>query len=397
MNKRIVAGITAVVLTLMSVIFTVGAAGTDNFGDFAWLQDTGDVDNDFPYKETWPYGNEYEPTPDTGEEIVVASQTLDAQNKDSQGIKYTLNETNNTAVVGDSSANACNSGYSGAASGVVAIPSKVVKNGVEYTVTEIGYYAFRQCTELVSITISSTVRTIANCAFFDCTGLETVTIGFGLRKIGASAFAGCTSLSTVNLVSSINQIGYSAFYNCDALDTIAIPSAVTEIGNKTFASCETLRWVTLPQNLTSVGDEAFAGCPALKNISIPQYVESLGDAAFGNCTGLEVVLMYDSVDSFGNGVFFNCPNLVVCLPENASAAITYLDNNNIDYIFKGDANGDGIVNISDAILLAQYIASNGMIEMSNTAADISRDENINIADVIKLKQYIAARDTIILD
>ncbi|MGN1047017.1 MAG: InlB B-repeat-containing protein [Eubacteriales bacterium] len=57
----------------------------------------------------------------------------------------------------------------------------------------------------------------------------------------------------------------------------------------------------------------------------------------------------------------------------------------------GDVNGDGRINIKDAILLAQYLASWG-VEVDTVNADCNGDGNIDIRDAVLLSQYLAGWD-----
>ena len=78
-------------------------------------------------------------------------------------------------------------------------------------VTQIGYDAFNDCTELTSITIPDGVTIIGNSAFSDCTSLETVTIPNSVTHIYTRAFYNCTSLKEVTIPASVTDIGDEAF------------------------------------------------------------------------------------------------------------------------------------------------------------------------------------------
>ena len=71
------------------------------------------------------------------------------------GIYYYLNSNRKNATV------TCFSEYGepieGSYSGDIVIPPSVTDNGVEYSVTSIGDYAFSYCSELTSITIPNSV------------------------------------------------------------------------------------------------------------------------------------------------------------------------------------------------------------------------------------------------
>ena len=74
--------------------------------------------------------------------------------------------------------------------GDVEIPSSFEKNGITYSVTSIGSFAFQDCNGLTSVTIPNSVTKIDGCAFWGCYGLTSVTIPNSVTTIGQSAFYG---------------------------------------------------------------------------------------------------------------------------------------------------------------------------------------------------------------
>ena len=74
------------------------------------------------------------------------------------GIYYDLDTETNTASV---TRNSNGSGYSRE----IIIPSSVESEGIEYSVTSIGFKAFYYCTSLTSIEIPSSVTSIGDYAF----------------------------------------------------------------------------------------------------------------------------------------------------------------------------------------------------------------------------------------
>lgn len=65
------------------------------------------------------------------------------------------------------------------------------------SVINIGQYAFRQCSGLVSMTIPDSVTTIGSQAFLECSKLTELTIGNSVTSIGEDAFYGCDNLTDV--------------------------------------------------------------------------------------------------------------------------------------------------------------------------------------------------------
>ena len=61
------------------------------------------------------------------------------------------------------------------------------------------------------------ITEIGEYAFKECTGLTAVTIPDSVVRVGVSAFSGCTSLTSFNLSDKIEFIGKNAFYGCKSL------------------------------------------------------------------------------------------------------------------------------------------------------------------------------------
>jgi mannan endo-1,4-beta-mannosidase len=85
--------------------------------------------------------------------------------------------------------------------------------------------------------------------------------------------------------------------------------------------------------------------------------------------------------------------LYITLNSNLNATCSidfplYVENNSI----KGDANGDGYVNISDAVLVKGYLLNCENYSISSeriSCADVSGDnDGINIIDALKIQQYV---------
>ncbi|MBR5455520.1 MAG: leucine-rich repeat domain-containing protein, partial [Bacteroidaceae bacterium] len=97
----------------------------------------------------------------------------------------------------------------------VTVPSTVAYNGNTYSVTSIGYEAFRDCYRLTSIEIPGSVTSIGYCAFNNCGALTSVTIGDGVTSIGGYAFCSCSGLTSI--VVDGNNRHYDSREGCNAI------------------------------------------------------------------------------------------------------------------------------------------------------------------------------------
>ena len=128
-------------------------------------------------------------------------------------------------------------------SGSITLTATVTYDGVAYSVTSIGEYAFEDCSSLTAITLPASVT-----------------------SIGSGAFSGCRSLTAITLPEGVTSIGDWAFYYCENLTAITIPESVTNIGEYAFWKCSSLTAITLPESVTSIGWSAFEDCISLTDM-----------------------------------------------------------------------------------------------------------------------------------
>ncbi|MGN0234692.1 MAG: leucine-rich repeat protein, partial [Paludibacteraceae bacterium] len=137
---------------------------------------------------------------------------------------------------------------------------------------------------ILSISLPDGLTDIGAYAFYDCSSLTSITIPDGVTDIGNGAFEGCTPLASIIIPDGVTSIGGSAFGRCSALTSITLPNSVTSIGGSAFASCSSLTSITIPNSVTSIGGAAFASCSSLTSITIPNSVTSIGGSAFNSCS-----------------------------------------------------------------------------------------------------------------
>ena len=210
----------------------------------------------------------------------------------------------------------------------ITIPETIVVDGITYTITNIGNYAFYGCSSLTSITIPNSVTSIGRRAFQNCSSLASITIPNSVTSIGEMAFDGCTSLTSVTIPNSVTSIGSSAFSRCYSLTSVTIPNSVISIGGFVFSSCSSLSSIIIPNSVTSVGDYAFELCSSLTSITIPNSVTSIGYGAFRECSSLSSITIPNSVTSIGSGAFYGCSSLSSMVVEEGNTTYDSRDNCN---------------------------------------------------------------------
>ena len=103
------------------------------------------------------------------------------------------------------------------------IPEKVTYNGSEYTVAEIGRYAFSE-TSISYFYLPETIKAIRENAF-GFTAMESIIIPNSVEIIEGGAFW-CSDVKKIIVGKGVKTIGHGAFYKCENLDLLIFLSSV---------------------------------------------------------------------------------------------------------------------------------------------------------------------------
>lgn len=186
-------------------------------------------------------------------------------------------------------------GYTGPG-GAVSIPNSI--NGL--IVVSIGNSALRD-NNLTGVTMPASVTNIGVFAFYDCSSLTNVTIGSGVSSIGDGAFSFCTGLTAFTVdpansfYGSVDGVLFdrnqSTLVECPGGKTgiYMIPASITSItsiGNRAFQGCLNLTGVTIPDSVIGIGDYAFVNCTKLVSVTIGKGVIFIRREAFAACPSL---------------------------------------------------------------------------------------------------------------
>ena len=213
--------------------------------------------------------------------------------------------------------------------GDVWVPSKVLHNGITYTVTSIGEDAFRNCESLETVTLPATITFIDDDAF-KYQSLLWITCDYDDINIyaktppvlGTNVFSGefdatvhipkglmetymrsphWSSWRKIDIVADLewvdlenDEIEQLCVDNFDAnhngVMEIEEFEAVTDLGSifkgAGFTDFDFLKYFT---GLTSIDAGAFSGCTNMTRITIPKSVSSIDADAFSDCKALETI------------------------------------------------------------------------------------------------------------
>lgn len=147
----------------------------------------------------------------------------------------------------------------------LTIESSISSNGKNYTVTEIGNWAFKEWNTLTEVTLPNTVEIIGFHAFFNCSNLTKVIIPEGVRKIGQNAFNGCSQLTSITIPSTIENMN-TAFSGNTALSHVTLTNGISEISYSAFEGCTGLTEVEIPSSVNKIRQDAFNGCTNLSDV-----------------------------------------------------------------------------------------------------------------------------------
>ena len=227
----------------------------------------------------------------------------------------------------------------------------VIPAAVEY----IGYYAFRGCSYLQSVTFKDYTGDVAldpisfgerygsdGYTFAECPVLKSIVISNRIGYIPKQFAMSCPSLTSVKWSKTTSSIGRSAFYGDDRLNSPDFSgTALESIEDSAFEGCASFGLAKFPAGLKSIGNNAFNGT-AMGNkdssgvLVISEKVSYIGYNAFRNCAYLGRVIIEDYsgdgalpvleiVSRYGSDAFnfADCPELEEIIISDRVELIPY--------------------------------------------------------------------------
>lgn len=196
--------------------------------------------------------------------------------------------------------------------------------------------------------------------------IEKVIIKNGVTAIGNYTFDGCYKLTSVSIPNSVKSIGDYVFCGCGKLTSVNIPNSVTSIGGDAFSG--TSWYFNQPDGLVYAGKVAYkykGDMPDGTSVTIKDGTKGISDGALSYYEEMTSITIPDSVTWIGEQAcgFLFASYVVEGFTEYANnnpTAKKYANDNGFKFVGPdvklGDVNGDGVVNGSDAGILARYVS-----------------------------------------
>lgn len=301
------------------------------------------------------------------------------------------------------------------------------------SVKEIKESAFRYCSSITSVTIPDTVEILGADVFYSCSSLSEINVPNNAKFSVGDAFddtkwykdqpdgdvylgdsyyrykGEMPKNTKVTVKKGTRAIAHKAFWECDNLTSVSLPDSLKIIESLAFDGCTSLTSVNIPNGVTLIDALSFSGCKGLKSVTISETVEKVGYASFWGCPNMTSVTILGSKTYIDNQAFGYYSEFdenhklqtrkVVNLKIYGKADSTAEKYANIrSFAFMemignsivGDVNGDGKINIADALQISRYDA--GLAKLTKTQlslSDVNKDGKYNIADALVISRYDA--------
>ncbi len=225
---------------------------------------------------------------------------------------------------------------------LITAQDKTIENTtISFDTKYIYEQAFKDCTQLISISIPSGVTYIGNEAFMNATNLSYVSYLYNLshsklKVLGSSVFANCSSLYSLELPNELTQIGYGILSGCSNLNKVSVPF-VGSNSNIENASYTTLFGYYFGRSAytggTNVEQRFLASNRESKtNYVIPKSLKEvevrggkLFSGTFSNCSMIEKITIFDEVECLSTQrgyLFYQCQFQEMTIPDTYIQHIT---------------------------------------------------------------------------
>ncbi len=315
-------------------------------------------------------------------------------------------------------------------------------------ITEMSSSLFYGCRKLENVNIPSGVTTIGGNAFYNCQSLKSLSIPHLVEKIGTNAFWGCSSLSKITCYAHVVPALTGAVFSSGIYSSSPL---YVPYGSLT-AYQETEYWnnfntiLPIPEQFTTVSTETYPGAAFFLSVGLQTAELGILGYQFDLHLPMGISLMYDQneknyVYNFSSRLLSNnaliqvdqtdtgsyhlsvrwddssafigyegevirlaCHASETIIPDiyqgsidNASVVCSDLENSPLEDCHfdlfvederMGDVNRDGKINVSDIMLIVNYILGGNPASFIFQLADCNNDLLITVTDIMRIVNII---------
>lgn len=303
----------------------------------------------------------------------------------------TVNLPTNLEAIGNSAFWGCSSIQE------IEMPSKVETLGIS---------SFEGCATLQQISMPSSLTSIGDFAFKGCTLLNNVILSENLVTIGEGAFAECSSIDKLDIPNGVTSIGENVFSGCSSLSLVVAhwkePIAVNNVSGNCFLyvpigtsqkyrnagwNFSNLKEMGVLTVLVTGGGNVEYDSEVVNNKRMDFYFKPYKDFSVNIVpnSGYKIVR-----------AMLNGENIIPDLSDGEYEIEEPEDDIELFVIFadasieQGDVNADRVLNATDATGIANYILKRAPEQFHDYWADMNGDGIIDITDIIMvISQYMS--------
>lgn len=247
--------------------------------------------------------------------------------------------------------------------------------------------------------------------------------GYGIRWT-VDAETGTLTVAGKGAICDYSGINMPWYPQRETVKHILIEEGITSIGMSAFSGMKNAESVKIGSGVGLIDSGAFSGCSNLRRVEMPKTIKTICMVAFDSCPKFKCVFYAGSEEEwnkidfdFANEplenvtVFFNgavCPHkslteikeiqpsytadgYTLCACSLCGVELKTNQTPRIISNIKGDATGDGDVDMKDILCLRRVVA--GLEPIRNEAyynnANVFADGSLNLKDILKLRRAVA--------
>lgn len=266
---------------------------------------------------------------------------------------------------------------------------------------EDGYSPFFYNESLRSVFITFNETVVYENEFYNCLGLQNVILGDGVKTIQPFGFQNCEGLKYLELASTLQSVGANAFSDCTNVEQIiSYAKTPPTCGEQALEDINV--WIAT-LNVPSEGISAYKEADQWKNFFNIQSLTTaykitldkteIKFSAIGETSTLTVTLTPSNamdkitwvssdttvvtVDRYGKVTAVGAGTATVSAKGFDFSAHCQVI---VGTAVSGDTDGNGVVNVTDYMAVANYILGVSASNFNVIAADVNEDGNVNVSD-----------------